>query len=311
MNENFFDDPNNANKEFDADEHLADQGYGGEGVPMPGAHIPVQTVSTEGDIIEDEYVESLAMQYTEEQAGLLDQADSRLEKANLYRMLLNHDLFGDVDCSPSIVNEVQEELKNIILEKLEVLLGMRAEEQKQETEFAIDLPFNALQVEALKVWADKLTKGKSKDASPAQAIVSREPVIKPMGGAKKKPALKKLTGALLNQKRVLPRETVPDPETIARPRKEIKAENHREEWVDPKKMSEDQRLKHNIKNQDKYKSTPSKNGGLPMPGFEQQQLAYQQEIMVRSSQPSPLLQNLQKAIEATQRDDMLKKMGGS
>ena len=305
----FFDD-GNVNKEYDADKHLAELGYGGEGVRMPRSTTPIQTTL---EAKEEEYVESLAMEYTQEQEDLLSQADSRLEKANLYRMLLNHDLFGDVDCSPAIVQEVQEELKKIILDKLEVLLGIKAEEQKEETQFEVDLPFNKLQIEALILWANKLTKGKSSDATLAQAIVSKGLVIKPMGGEKRKPAIKKISGSTLNRKRELPREVVPAPDQLHRsgtPRKEVKATEHRKDWVDPKNMSEEERLKHNIKNQDKYKSAPAKAGGLPMPSFEQTQSLYQNELLTRSSQESPLLQNLQKAILETQQEESLRKING-
>ncbi len=309
MNDYFDDiDPN---KEFDIDQHLADQGYGEQGTPVPGVDIPIQAESTEDGIVENEYIENLAVEYTQEQADLLNQADSRLEKANLYRMLLNHDLFGEVDCSATIINEVQEELKNIILDKLEVLLGIKAEEEKQETQLAIDLPFNSLQVEALILWADKLTKGKSAGLAPAAAVVNKGPVIKPMGGVKKQPAIKKLSGSTLNKKRVISKQSVPAPEKIERegtPRRDVKAEKHREEWIDPKNMSEEQRLQHNIKNQDKYKSTKGTSSKLPMPDFEQTQLLYQNEILTRSSQESPLLQNLQRAIQATQKEEALNKM---
>ena len=308
----FFED-GSLNKDFDPDEHLADQGYGGEGVRIPSSPEPTQTVSVNGNVMEEEYIESLAMEYTQEQASLLNQADSRLEKANLYRMLLKHNLFGDVDCSATIINEVQEELKNIILAKLEVLLGIKAEEQKEETQFAINLPFNDMQVEALILWADKLTKGKSAGASPAQVIVSKESVIKPMGGNKRQPVIQKLSGSPLNKRRELSRETVPSPAKIERtgvPRKEVKAEKHREEWVNPATMTEEQRLAHNIKNQEKYKSTPGEGTGLPMPSYEQVHSMYQNEMITRSSQESPLLQNLQRAILETQKADALHKMNG-
>lgn len=319
--ENFFDDTN-PNKEFDAEEHLSEQGYGGNGTVMPGVRTQTAdevsytpAVNDETIVSDDEYIEELSMEYTQDQAELLDQADSRLEKANLYRMFLNHDLFGNVDCSPAIVLEVQEELKKIILDKLEVLLGIKAEQQNQETQFAVDLPFNALQIEALTLWADKLTKGKSKNAAPAQAIVSKEPAIKPMGGVKKQPTIKKLSGSTntLVRKRELSKQTVPKTQQIERtnkPRKNMVAEKHREEWVDPKKMTEDERLQHNIKNQDKYKSTPSNGGGVSMPDYSQQSLHYQTQIMARSAEPSPLLQNLQQAIRDTQKDEMMKKMNG-
>lgn len=316
MENDFFNDDIDVNVEFDSDQDLSEKGYGGRGTPMPGSPLPsdVQEEYLTEEVFIDEEIEEFSNEYTEEQEDLLSQADNRLEKANLYRMLLNHNLFGDVDCSPAIVTEVQEELKKIILDKLEVLLGIKAEQQNEETQFSVALPFNDLQIEALTLWADKLTKGKSKIAPPALAVVSKETKIKPMGGVKPKPTIQKLSKATpLLKKRELTKQVVPEPEQInrkARPQKEVKAEEHREEWVDPRKMSEDERLKHNIKNQDKYKQTSSKGKGVPMPDYQQQKMHYQTEMMTRSSNPSPLLQNLQAAITATQKEEMMNKMSG-
>jgi len=94
---------------------------------------------------------------SEEDSDVLNTAKVRLEQARLYEMVLEHDMFSDVKSDPRAIHKVQTEIKNFIMERLEILLGMRQEKQTQQTESSIQ--FNDMEVSALKDLAFKLTKG--------------------------------------------------------------------------------------------------------------------------------------------------------
>jgi len=83
------------------------------------------------------------------------QAVERIEQANLYLTLLNHQLFSPGSARPEIISAVENEIKNFILERLEVLLGMAQPKQEAAPSSIIDL-FTDEQLEALKAIADRL-----------------------------------------------------------------------------------------------------------------------------------------------------------
>jgi len=81
----------------------------------------------------------------------VDEATLRLEQARLYEMLINFDMFGDVNVHPQAKKNVKEELKDFLVDRLEVLLGMK----KDETGGARH--FTSIEVKALKEVALKIT----------------------------------------------------------------------------------------------------------------------------------------------------------
>jgi hypothetical protein len=103
------------------------------------------------------------------QQSLVDRARVRLEQGRLYEMLLGHNLFEGVEASPEAIDNVQRELKEYIMERLEILLGMRNEKEEAET-IVQESPFNDLEVQALKIIANKVTKGASATAPTTPAV---------------------------------------------------------------------------------------------------------------------------------------------
>jgi hypothetical protein len=142
---------------------------------------------SEGDIYEDEEETESALyddevdfeELFEEEQSLMDNARVRLEQGRLYEMLIKHDLFDGVDALPEAISNVQNELKNFIMERLEILLGMKSE--KEEVRHVIqESQFNDLEVQVLRRVASKFSKGMTENAP---ATTSEPP---PLNTVKKK-----------------------------------------------------------------------------------------------------------------------------
>ena len=93
------------------------------------------------------------------------EAVKRIEQANLYLSLLNHQLFGENSARPEIIDAVNGEIKEFILSRLEVLLG-----QKSAVQPAAASVFSPEQTEALKDIANRLIKKDNKPATVAPQI---------------------------------------------------------------------------------------------------------------------------------------------
>lgn len=100
-----------------------------------------------------------------EEVSVVDKARIRLEQGRLYEMLIKHNLFDGVDAMPQAVVKVQSEIKEFITERLEILLGMKSEKQKEVHQIIKESQFNELEVQALKMIASKVTKGASETIS--------------------------------------------------------------------------------------------------------------------------------------------------
>lgn len=97
----------------------------------------------------------------EDEVSIVNTARIRLEQGRLYEMLIKHDLFEGVDAMPEAIDNVQKEIKTFIMERLEILLGMRAEKEIQTQQIVQTSQFNEMEVQALKQVASRLTKGAS------------------------------------------------------------------------------------------------------------------------------------------------------
>lgn len=95
--------------------------------------------------------------------SVVSDAMVRLEQARLYDMLIKHDLFKGVKAHPSALRNVQNELKSYIVQRLEILLGLKKEKVEKELpkQVQVELPFNDVEIEFLKALSYKGTKGAS------------------------------------------------------------------------------------------------------------------------------------------------------
>ena len=122
---------------------------------------------------DEEFYEDFIEEYDEddmfEQAqSVMDRATVRLEQGKLYNMLIQHSLFEGVDADPQAIANVESEIREFIVERLEVLLGMRAEKETQVQQIVQQPQFNDMEVQALKMMANKVTKGASANAPTSQ-----------------------------------------------------------------------------------------------------------------------------------------------
>lgn len=140
--------------------------------------------------------EEVAYNLEDDQQDIVNEAMVRLEQAELYKMLIKHDLFEGVDGNPIAKQNVQNELKDYIVERLQILLGIR-QEKSRNTSMRVELPFNRMEIEALKDLANKLTKGASSESQERETVEAveeedDEPAPKPMRQPQKLQGLKPL-----------------------------------------------------------------------------------------------------------------------
>lgn len=129
---------------------------------------------------------------------VLSDARLRLEQGRLYEMLMNNSLFQDLDVDPKAVKFVEKKVKNFAKEQMEIMLGMRQEQQRVEGGAQFVSPFNDLEVEALKMVASSVSKGATQapeaqtftKSSPSPQAPPKRTSLTPIGGntTKTKPA---------------------------------------------------------------------------------------------------------------------------
>jgi len=108
------------------------------------------------------------------ESSVVNESMVRLEQARLYDMLIKHYLFVGVKAHPNALRNVQNELKSYIVDRLEILLGIKQEKSKKEgpKEFIVDSPFNDVEIDFLKALSYKGTKGASRQAQAKQLRAS-------------------------------------------------------------------------------------------------------------------------------------------
>lgn len=124
---------------------------------IESGNVVFDTPEEEYEYIQDES----AFELDEHETNVVYNARLRLAQARLYEMLINHNLFEGVEEHPEAVHKVQSELKEYIVERLEILLGIREEKAKQAESVQVDSPFNDVEVEFLKELSYKGTNGRS------------------------------------------------------------------------------------------------------------------------------------------------------
>ena len=170
----------------------------------------------EGDY-SDQDDEEVAYTLEDDQQDIVNEAMVRLEQAELYKMLIKHDLFEGVDGNPIAKQNVQNELKDYIVERLQILLGIKQEKSTRNTSMRVELPFNRMEIEALKDLANKLTKGASSESQEREVVEAVEEeedeTPAPIRQPKKLQGLKPLT-------RSAPSKQLPTKQ-VTRPIKEV------------------------------------------------------------------------------------------
>ena len=196
-----------------AQEELAQQIENGEEVEQ---YKEAEEVSEE----EEPYSDLLSGLMDESDEATLESAAVRLDQARLYEMLAKHNMFDGVDASPTAIRKVQKEMKDFVMDRLAVLLGMKQEQSKveQPQSFQVKLPFNQVEIEVLKDLAKVASKGATLDADDeAEAVAT--PVSLPKVQPKPALTLKTIKAASQRPAPVAqPKRSAPVPTPKARPK---------------------------------------------------------------------------------------------
>lgn len=124
-----------------------------------------------------EYVDELpaetqAMSQDAQTQATLSEAIKRIQKAKLYETLISHQMFGAGSASPDIIREVQAEIKEFVLKRLNILLGIQQEVQVQP----IQQIFTEAQIVAIRDLADRLIfKNSGQMPTPTQPTLNQTP----------------------------------------------------------------------------------------------------------------------------------------
>lgn len=170
----------------------------------------------ESVFVEDEGEEPQNEEISEEESEILDDkvlkdASLRLEQGNLYKMLLKHNLFEDVDADERAINNVQREMRAFIRERLEVLVGLKEDPRIQKKKVAVEGQLSSVELAVLKQFLSKAVLNQPAEAvapKPAKSVSTKlSPVV---GNAKKsnvkvvapKPKDQRQSAALSEEKRL-------------------------------------------------------------------------------------------------------------
>lgn len=104
----------------------------------------------EMDIFEDE---------DQDMSEIMSDANLRLEMGRLYQMILQNDIFGETNADPKAIRNVQREIRKLVRERMEIMLGIRQERMVKEA--IVSSPFNDVEVTVLKMLASRMSKGES------------------------------------------------------------------------------------------------------------------------------------------------------
>jgi hypothetical protein len=140
-------------------------------------------------------------------------ATARIEQGNLYKLLIEQDIFDGVNASPDVLNKVRSEIAQFATMRLEILLGLKKVERKQKEASGLQLePEDILLLKAL------LEKVKHKEAPSittgelrgTEKTATETPKLKPIQDSRvstKKP-IKEESLEALETKRAMDNKTV-------------------------------------------------------------------------------------------------------
>lgn len=121
--------------------------------------------------------EEAAYDLDNEEANVIYNARIRLEQAKLYELLINHNIFEGVVADPHAVHIVSNELKNYIVKRLEILMGLRQPVIQQQAGMG---HLNEVEVDFLKQLAYKGTMGRSSTVEPTRVAAPVTGGLRPL-----------------------------------------------------------------------------------------------------------------------------------
>ena len=123
--------------------------------------------------------------YDDQQGSeVLAEAIERIEQAKLYESLIKHDFFAQGSARQEIQDRVTREIRGFILERLEILLGIKAPASRQPQQAVVSSPFDSEEVDALKMLAGRMIE---KGRAVSQPTTFAEPQVKQFAGTQSEP----------------------------------------------------------------------------------------------------------------------------
>lgn len=225
----------------------------------------------EEEYAEEASYEEVSEEYEEEDSDEIDEslmadARMRLEQGRLYEMLLKHSLFEGVDADPRAIKNVEKEIRKFIRERLEVLVGLKAQ-STPKPQVSVS-PFTELEIDMLKQLLGRVLKKDVADQPKAIAYTpppKPEPKVapKPVQQSKPSPAVKPIVGSKPNPAvKVAPRQQKPQPKPIK------KSEPVEDSPIakSPYEMSQQELMELAKKRSNKYQKADGGNiNRIPMP----------------------------------------------
>jgi hypothetical protein len=140
-------------------------------------------------------------------------ATARIEQGNLYKLLIEQDIFDGVNASPDVLNKVRSEIAQFATMRLEILLGLKKVERKQKEASGLQLePEDILLLKALleKVKHKEVPSITTGELRGTEKTATETPKLKPIQDSRvstKKP-IKEESLEALETKRVIDNKTV-------------------------------------------------------------------------------------------------------
>lgn len=97
----------------------------------------------------------------EQTSQFLSEALRRIEQAKLYEAMLSHQFFSPGSAREEIIDTVTREFKAFIMQRLEILLGIKQEQALQQQ---MQMPFSEEEVSALKALASRMVESKKRES---------------------------------------------------------------------------------------------------------------------------------------------------
>jgi len=277
---------------------------------------PIYDIDDIDDSILEEIMEESSFELNDNEAITIYNARLRLEQANLYEILINHDFFEGFDFNQQAIKNVQGELKSFIITRLEILLGIRKPVEKTTTtqNIVVKSKFNNVEVEFLKALAYKGTKGASissreeeeegeYESKVVETPVKKKNTIKPISLSNKNKKIlnkpvQKTTRRIEEPLPTRPKETEKKKTVSKQTKKPVVqksttkgmtieeiAKKDIEEMKSKKafnKMSAKEKAAEILRVNNKYSKKPTPETAMPMMSPDQQQSKYLTEQTTRS-----------------------------
>lgn len=245
---------------------------------------PSQNVSFQQEVYEEETMEVPPIDEEEEDyTAVLSDAKLRLEQGSLYQMVMNQDLFQDMDFDPRAVKNVQREIRKFAKERMEIMLGMRQEVQ-QNTQ--VVSPFNDLEVTILKKLASAASKGatESVEANKQSAPLNKKTGLTPISSKLTSQPKKEVTKLVATPKAPLVRQAQTKPK-----------EDYKPLAKSPYEMTPEELLEANRAAAERYTKRAKGTGSLPMPSIDQEEMLHTQRALETSSTVSAIVAQINKS----------------